>query len=100
MENNKRRFVSKKLLMFLAVGSFLAAVFEGILYYRYSNVFFNALLILQNGISAFMFKPSISLSDAMQFTEKELCKAVILKSLFRITLAFESFFTSTTIRMP
>ncbi len=70
MENNKRRFVSKKLLMFLAVGSFLAAVFEGILYYRYSNVFFNALLILQNGINAFMFKPSISLSDAMQFLDQ------------------------------
>ena len=39
-------------------------------------------------------------TSAIQFTENELCRAVILKSLLRITLALASRFTSTTIRIP
>ena len=37
---------------------------------------------------------------AMQFTENELCRAVILNSLLSNTLALASRFTSTTMRIP
>ncbi|MBR4555444.1 MAG: hypothetical protein IKO27_07610 [Ruminococcus sp.] len=66
----RKNFFSSKLILFLAIGSFIAAVFEGALYYSNSNLFFNTLLIFQNGINAFMFKPSISLTDAMNFIEQ------------------------------
>lgn len=65
-----KKFFSSRLILFIAIGSFIAAVMEGILYYSHSNLFFNTLLILQNGVNAFMFKPSISLLDAMRFMEE------------------------------
>ena len=40
------------------------------------------------------------LTRAMLLTENELCRAVILKSLLRMTLALASFLQSTTIRIP
>lgn len=66
----RKKLFSSKLILFLAIGSFIAAVLEGALYYSNNNLFFNTLLILQNGVNAFMFKPSISLMDAMHFMEQ------------------------------
>ena len=40
------------------------------------------------------------LTRAMQFTENELCNAVILNNLFKMTFAFASRLTSTTMRIP
>ncbi len=66
----KKKRVSSKLILFLAIGSFVVAMLEGILYYANENIFFNALMILQNGINAFMFKPSISLTNAMDLIKQ------------------------------
>ena len=66
----KKKRVSSKLILFLAIGSFVVAMLEGILYYANENVFFNALMIIQNGINAFMFKPSISLVNAMDLIKQ------------------------------
>ena len=65
----KKRF-SGKIVLILAIFSFIVAMIEGSLYYTGNNVFFNTLLILQNGINAFMFKPSISISDAIEFIDQ------------------------------
>jgi len=60
-----QKFRTQKLLLLLAILSFLGAVAEGCLYYADQPFFFRILLILQNGINAFAFKPSISISDAI-----------------------------------
>ena len=65
----KKRF-SGKIVLILAIFSFIVAMIEGSLYYTINNIFFKTLLILQNGINAFMFKPSISISDAIEFIEQ------------------------------
>jgi len=64
----KFKFVrTNKALLILAVISFMIATMEGILYYGNQDTFFRVLLILQNSINAFAFKPTISLSDAYKF---------------------------------
>lgn len=62
-EKNKQH--TRRFLLVLAIMSFLIAAFEGTLYYSEKPAFFRILLVLQNSINAFAFKPSISLTDAI-----------------------------------
>lgn len=62
---DSQKYRTQRLLLLLAIVSFLVAVLEGCLYYAEEPVFFRILLILQNGINAFAFKPSITLTNAI-----------------------------------
>lgn len=66
----KAKFRIGKTLLVLAAISLIIATTEGILFYGQksgSPFFFRMLLIIQNSINAFAFKPTISLSDAINF---------------------------------
>ncbi len=68
----KIKFKTKKALWGLAVISACIATLEGILFYhgdKFGSLFFRILLVLQNSINAFAFKPSISIKDAISFME-------------------------------
>lgn len=67
--NEKNKFRTNRLLLILAILSFVVATLEGIIYYANQEVFFRVLMIIQNSINAFAFKPAVSLSDAMKFME-------------------------------
>ena len=66
----KKRIITSKSILILAICAFIAAVLEGALFYNHSNVFFNTLLILQNGVNAFMFNPTVTLADALKLMEQ------------------------------
>lgn len=62
----KARTKSGRILLALALISFLIATTEGLIYYAsYPNWFFRILLILQNSIKSFFFQSSISLDGAL-----------------------------------
>lgn len=69
-----------RILLILAICSFFVALLEGIIYYSdIPNVFFRTLLILQNTINAFCFKPGIKIEEAilyMQTQNSVFCTAV------------------------
>lgn len=65
----KNKSTTKKMLLLLTIASFIIATLEGFLFYDNENLFFRILMIIQNSINAFGFKPSISLSDAMNLME-------------------------------
>lgn len=67
----KNKLKMRKILLFLAITSFIIATMEGFLFYTYENPFFRILLIIQNSINAFGFKPSISLTDAMKLMQNK-----------------------------
>ena len=67
---DKQKFSTKKLLLLLAIVSFLVAALEGCLYYAEKPAFFRILLILQNSINAFAFKPTITLTNAIDLMAK------------------------------
>ncbi|MBQ9898218.1 MAG: hypothetical protein IJM44_02025 [Ruminococcus sp.] len=67
----KTRFRTSKLLLILAVLSLIIATTEGLIYYQHEELFFKLLLVLQNGINAFAFKPTITLKDAIAFMHKD-----------------------------
>ena len=57
------------MLLLLSIASFIIATLEGFLFYDNENLFFRILMIIQNSINTFGFKPSISLLDAMNLME-------------------------------
>ena len=61
----KTKFLTNKFLLILAIISFIIASLEGILYYMNEDLFFRILLVLNNSVNAFAFKPSITLKDAI-----------------------------------
>lgn len=70
----KAKFRISKTLLVLAAVSLLIATTEGILFYgnnQDSPYFFRLLLIIQNSINAFAFKPTISLSNAIAFMNEK-----------------------------
>lgn len=67
----KNKFKIGKILLILAIISFLIATIEGFLFYTHQNQFFRFLMIIENSINAFGFKPSISLNDAMELMQTE-----------------------------
>ena len=66
--NNKR---SHKLLLLLAIASFVIAAVQGVIYYSGYDPFFKSLLVLQNSINAFGFKASITIKDVVAFIDKD-----------------------------
>lgn len=66
--NEKTKFRANRVLLILAIFSFVVASIEGVLFYwnnESTPVFFRILQIIQNSIKAFAFKPVISLGDAV-----------------------------------
>lgn len=68
-EKNKSKM--RKLLLFVAIASFIAATIEGFLFYANENLFFRILLIIENSIKTFAFDSSISLTDAMELVQNK-----------------------------
>lgn len=66
----KTKLRTHKFLLALALISLLIATIEGLLFYTNETPFFRLLLILQNSINAFAFKPTISLKDALLLMDK------------------------------
>lgn len=64
--NEPKGLFKHKFILILTIFSFVAASAEGIVFYPDDDAFFKFLMVLQNSISAFAFRPSIGLRDAMQ----------------------------------
>ena len=64
--NEPKGLFKHKFILILTIFSFVAAYAEGIVFYPDDDAFFKFLMVLQNSISAFAFRPSIGLRDAMQ----------------------------------
>lgn len=63
----KNESKTKKLLINIALVSLAISIAEGFVYYAdYNNIFFRMLMILQNSINAFAFKPGIAIKDVME----------------------------------
>lgn len=67
MSNNKSRKRTTRLILLLAILSFLIATAQGIIYYNGYDAFFKFLLVLQNSINAFGFKASVTIKDTVAF---------------------------------
>lgn len=63
-----KKKTGRYLLYLFAGASFLVAVLEGFIYYsKYDNTpFFELILVLQNGIKAFLFSPDLSAQNVME----------------------------------
>ena len=67
----KNKFRMRKFLVGIAALSLLISIVEGVIYYStYENPFFKVLMILQNSINAFAFKPGIAIKDVREALEK------------------------------
>lgn len=70
-QKEKSRYFIKYIVPIIAVFSFVISVLEGYFYYRLSegNLYVQILMNIQNVFKAFLFSPSISISDARKITE-------------------------------
>lgn len=67
----KNKFKMRRFLIGMAVASLVVSIAEGFVYYSsYQNPFFKVLMILQNSINAFAFKPGIAIKDVREALEK------------------------------
>lgn len=67
--DEKSNKIIEKILLGLAVFSFIVAFVEGILFYsavEYPNVFIRYMLIIQNTFRAFVFEPKIRIEDVIE----------------------------------
>ncbi|MBR4626971.1 MAG: hypothetical protein IKO47_04620 [Ruminococcus sp.] len=68
MKNRQR---THRVLLILAIFSFIIAAVQGMIYYSGYDTFFKLLLVLQNSINAFGFKATISIKDVVAFINKD-----------------------------
>lgn len=69
MKTNGRTRTTK-LILILAVLSFIIATVQGAIYYSSYEPFFKLLLVLQNSINAFGFKASVTIKDTVAFIKE------------------------------
>jgi len=67
MKNNNSRARTTRLILMLAVLSFVIATVQGAIFYSSYEPFFKLLLVLQNSINAFGFKASVTIKDTVAF---------------------------------